>query len=82
VHHPERAEEGAEPDAGAGPQQGGQRGEIEDGVPGQQRHIIEFRHGESLLVLRRSVILEIAAATSSALIRTKPLIIPGIAAPR
>lgn len=63
VHHPERAEEGAEPNPGARAQQGGKRGEIEDGVPGQQHHVVEFRHCESLWPHVRPI-LKVAPATS------------------
>ena len=44
MHHPERAEERPEAELGAGTEQRGEHGEIDDRIACEQQHVVEFRH--------------------------------------
>ena len=44
MHHPERGEEGAQPDTGARAQQRGEHHKIKKSIPGQEQHVFDFSH--------------------------------------
>ena len=44
MHHPERGEEGAQPDTGARAQQRCEHHKIKKSIPGQEQHVFDFSH--------------------------------------